>query len=196
MSARRIIAAVSVCFFVLALGGDAWAKKKRKDDEPANIDRINLGKVMLQDRHYDRALAQFEGVKLDDEKDPVDLAEYWFLVGISLNGLSNWKNAAEAFEKAKANGNLDPRSTLLQANAYLQLKDPAKALQALGTAPPEAKQLAEFYLLESRAHYDAGDKFEAFGALDRGYQAVPESDNIARKRVLLLVDLGLYQSAV
>lgn len=195
MKVRRIIAVVSVLALVLSVGSDAWAKK-RKDAEPTNIDRINLGKVMLQDRHYDRALAQLEGVKLDNEKDPVDLAEYWFLVGISLNGLSNWKNAAEAFSKAKANGNLDPRATLLEANAHLQLKAPSEALAALATAPPEARQIGEFYLLESRAHYDSGNKFEAFGALDRGYQAVPESDNIARKRVLLLVDLGLYQTAV
>ena len=191
--------------FMLALGlalpvgmagpHSAVAKDKKKaDDGPSDLDRMNLAKIMLQDGHSDRALNVLRQV--DPTAEGVEEQEYWRLVGLSQYLLDQWEGAEQAYAKAIALGDLTVNVYLQRANALIQLKRPEEAIDVLNSAPPAANAMAARYVLESNAHYSMDDKHGAFEALDRGYQRLPKEDLIARKRVLLLVDLGLYQTAV
>lgn len=186
---------VSLIASAVFIAGPVEAKK-RKNQEPTNAERITLGRVMLADGHYDRALLQFDQVELGDEKNPVDQGEYWYFVGLAYDGLGSAQKAAESFMKALDAGSLEPRAALYAAKSWLEVGKPTAALETLKKAPPTASEIPQFYILESRAHFENKDKFSAFGALDRGHSRFPQNLELARKRVLLLVDLGLYQTAV
>lgn len=167
---------------------------KANTGEPTNLDHINLAKLMLQDSHFDRALASLQLVDLTQEG--VDPKEYWYLLGLANYKLSQWDDAQKAYAKAIELGDLRPRIYLQRASALLQLKKSAEAITVIENMPPGSEQNPDRWILESTARYDQGNKHAAFAAIDEGHAQLPENEIIARKRILLLVDIGLYQTAI
>ncbi|MBX2810755.1 MAG: hypothetical protein KTR25_03050 [Myxococcales bacterium] len=173
----------------------AYAQEETNDAHgPTNVDLINLAKRMLQDQHYDRALASLQQVDLAEEG--VAEMEFWRLIGISYYKLSQWDDAQKAYAKAIELGDLQPGIYLQRANAFIEMKRPKEALEVIQNVPPSAAILPNRFIIESTAHYENGDKSQAYLVMDQGYKTLPDNEIIARKRILLLVDLGLHQTAI
>ena len=193
---------ISLLVLTLSLSGQAFAKKKKEDSGPSDLDRINLAKLMLRDGHGDRALAVLQQV--NRTADGVIEAEYWFLLGLAQHGMDQWLGAEQALTKAIEIAAATPdtgfsvpiNGFIIRASALIKLKRPQDAVKSLEDAPPEAADVEAYYLVKSNAYYLDGNKHEAFNALDAGYKRLAKSDKLGSKRILMLVDLGLYQSAV
>lgn len=181
----------------LLLAAPSAALAKKKDQGPSAFEQMNLAKVMLQDGHFDRALLVLRQVDPTAEGvEGVDPMEHARLLGLAHYKLDQFEGAAKAYAEAIRLGDVTPNVHIQRVIALLKLDRPEDALAGLRAAPDTVNDAPARYILESNARYALGDKHGAFSALDRGHQRLPDNALIARKRVLMLVDLGLYQTAV
>ncbi|MFO8071990.1 MAG: hypothetical protein R6V85_08950 [Polyangia bacterium] len=201
MSIRRRIDALLAALLALALlaPGDAGARlrKKEKDPEeeiPAEVDHIALASMMLTDGYFDRAAAVLSEV--DTEAEGLDLARYHMLFGLVSLERSAFGDAESHLEASLEAGQQDPMVHVFLAQARFGNGDYAGTLAALDAAGAAAESLAGSYRLRAQCHWKLERREQAFYALSHGLERFPDDAQLARYRVLLLVEMGLYQQAM
>ncbi|MCB9765534.1 MAG: tetratricopeptide repeat protein [Alphaproteobacteria bacterium] len=161
--------------------------------EDEDVDPVALAALLISDGHWDRAAAVLADVDPTDEG--LDLARYHTLRGLVHLQAGEHLLAAEALEAALAAGATDPWLRLHLAQAYISGGDPQAALRVLDQNAAVVDPIAEAWLLRAQAWRAAEDRVGAWVALSQGAVRFPDRDEFDQQRVLLLVELGLYQEA-
>ena len=157
------------------------------------IDRLSLAALLLRDGHVDRAAVVLS--RVDVEQPGLDLARYHMLCGLAALKSGRQRDAAAALERALAAGQRDPMVQVFLAQARFGLRDWEGTLAALDAAGEAAAKLAGSFLIRAQSQWRLGRKVAAWSSLFEGLQRHPGVYQMARHKVLLLVDMGLYQQA-
>lgn len=194
MSCRRLQPIVPLTAVLLALlsrpGVAGSTEPKESGDE---IDRLALAAILVQDGHYDRAEAVLRNV--DPEQEGLDLARYTMLSGlVALKG-GREREAAGLLEKSIEHGQTNEVVYVFLAQARFATGDYAGTLQALDAAGETADELPGSFMIRAQCHWRRGEKAGAYAALERGLRRYTGNLELLRHKVLLLVDMGLFQEA-
>ncbi|MEZ4266393.1 MAG: hypothetical protein R3F39_08445 [Myxococcota bacterium] len=162
-------------------------RAEEKDDSDA--DPLALAALLLRDGHPARALSALDAVDLTQSG--LDLPRYHQLAGLSALQSGDPARAASAFERALTLGDAAPFVSVLLSQARFALADWQGAVDALDAAGDAGRAAPGLDLLRAQALWRLDRLPEAYEAITRH----PATAELARQRVLLLVDMGLYQSA-
>ncbi len=181
--------------------GPVWAPAAAEPelrDPPAaggeqEIDRLSLAALLLRDGHVDRAAAVL--ARVDADKAGLDLARYHMLCGLAALKSGRQRDAAVALKRSLAAGQRDPMVQVFLAQARFGLRDWEATLAALDAAGEAAAKLAGSFLIRAQCQWRLGRKVAAWTSLFEGLRRYPGVYQMARHKVLLLVDMGLYQQA-
>lgn len=179
-----------------AVAASPWKKRKRKAEEEVAVDHVSLAAVMVKDGHYDRAAAVLGEVVPEEQPEDFDLARFHMLFGLVHLKRSEYGAAEESFEASVDAGQKEPVVHVFMAQARFGLQDYEGTIESLDSAGKAADDLAGTFMLRARSYYKLENKPAAYRALERGLALHPGDLEIERYRVLLLVDMGLFQEAV
>ena len=175
----------------------AWPKKDEPVDDSADeVDPLAVAALMIADKHFDRAEAVLESVDLKSVPADFDRARYYLLYGLVLLELGKYEGADAALGKSVAAGQSDKTVYLFAAQAEFHLEKYKEAVANLEKAGEEATKLPGGVLLRAECHWRAKEQRKAFEVIGLGLKQYPDNDEMKKARVLLLVDLGLYQAAM
>lgn len=159
--------------------------------ETPEEDPLALASRLLADGHLDRAATVLAEVTDEHE----DVARLYTLRGLVHARAARHPEAAAAFERALREGG-DPLLGLHLARTRLSLGDPDAAIEALDASGETGAAVKASWLLRAEAHRVLKQPDQAWVELTRGEARFPDQPIFARQRVLVLLDLGLYQQAI
>ncbi len=184
-----------VVIFICAESAASGAPGKNREKEP-EVDHLALATMMVRDGHYDRAAVVLSELVLEEQGEDFDLPRYHMLFGMVRLERNEYGDAGKSFERSIEAGQTEPVVHVFLAQALFGLGRYADMVAELGKAGGAADRLAGAFMLRAQAHYKMDDRPAAFRALDRGIRLHPDDMELLRYRVLLLVDMGLFQVAV
>lgn len=158
------------------------------------IDHVALAAVLIQDGHYDRAAAVLNEV--DPEQEGLDLPRYHMLMGLVALKSNQFRQASVHLQKSIQAGQTDKMVWVFLAQALFALQEYPATLKALDAAGEAADELSGSFLIRAQCHWRAGDKPKAYDALQGGLLRHPGTLELLRHKVMLLIDLGLFQQAL
>ncbi len=170
----------------------AVAEETLQSDEP---DHLMLAGQMVKDGHYDRAASQISKVDINNVPSSFDFTLYYTLMGMIYHKLENYERAEEAFENALNSDQVDKKIYIRLAQTQFALGKYKKTIEAIDRAGKAARELPGSFVLKAQCQWKLGNKPVAYGVLADGANLFPKDLEIARNRVLLLVDMGLYREA-
>ncbi|MCU0663294.1 MAG: tetratricopeptide repeat protein [Myxococcota bacterium] len=176
--------------------GAAMKRAGSKAAEAPQLDVLALASLLLRDGHPDRAAATLAEVDLDAVAEGFEVKRYYMLYGIVALKLGDHRLAREKIERAITAGETDPMIHVFHAQALFGQGEHARAIAAIERAGDTAYRYAGTFMLKAQSHWKLGQRPEAFAALTTGLRVYPGDLELTRNRVLLLVDMGLYQQAV
>ena len=159
----------------------------------ADVDHLAIASVLLRDGFFERARKILEVV--DVATPGLDLEKYWTLVGLTAFRQRRFKDAAEALDTAWSVGDPPATTQLLVAQARFELQEWALVIQALNRAGEAAASRAESFVMRAQAHWNAVEKEASWSALSDGLARFPDHGDLRRRSLMMLVQLGLYQTA-
>lgn len=192
---------ITVWLFLLVVGwagGNALADQDTDPQQP-QVDHMSLASLMYQDGHYHRAAAEL--AQVDTTAEDLDLQRYWLLSGLIHLKLMNYANARDAFLKsieqmeAREDDQRDPTIYAFLAQAHYGNEEWEKAIQAIDKGGEAITSIAGVYLIRAQCHWRMGDLHQAWRDLTAGIARHPEEMELRRHRVVLMVELGLFQQA-
>jgi len=190
----------AACLLLCALGLSTSAEaKKKKDEKPLQgddfeqTDNVAIARMLFSDGFYDRAAATLDEV--DPEDEAVDVSEFWLLRGLVAMRRGRAAEAAEYFGESIKAGNTEPKVWLLRAQTQVQSRDFDGAAETFDEAPDVVYTFPEAFILEAQVLYKLERLHESFEVLDAGFRVYPENEDIERQRLLVLIELGLFQRA-
>lgn len=164
-------------------------RKPRK----VKIDYMALASILIRDGHTDRAAVALAKVNLADKK--LDRAQYHVLMGIVASKRKDHRGVIRHLGEAIGRGKRKRMLHLLLAQSHFRLKQYRAALGALGGAGDMARTDPMAVMFRVHSHWRLGEKAQAWSVLDRGVRRFPKNSEMARQKILLLVELTLYQQA-
>jgi len=180
--------------FLLSVAPAYAAKKKSAPQtEQTEVDPLSLAARLMGDGYWDRAgrvLDEADVASVDDR------ARYYTLLGLVRDREGRTEEARDAFLAAMGEEGVDPLIALHLAQSWLRLNEAAEALAVLDGADPAVHSNQGYWLLKARAAWAVPDHQAAWVALVQGESQFPESPQFMKQRLLLLVDMGLYQEVV
>lgn len=185
-----------VALLALTLASPASGQfiKKKKKVEEQEVDHVALAGLLIKDGHYDRAEAVL--AEVDVEAEGVDLAKLHMLRGLIMLKTSRFEEAKTSLRASVAAGQEDKLVFVFLAQAHLGLEEYAETIAALDKAGAAADAIAGTFLIRAQSHWRLGDHASAWYALERGIELYPDELELRRHRVLLLVDMKLFQQAL
>ena len=175
---------------VLWLFSPSVAAKKKK----SKLNRLALAALLVKDGYLRRAEIVLSKVNRNDKK--LNKVRFFTLRGVVFFRLKKSQKAIVSFEKSLKAGQKDTMVYLFLAQAYFQLKKYQKALGALLKAPAKAEEKAGTFLLKAQCYWKLKQKTQAYIALVSGRKKHPQSLQIHRLQILLLMELRLYREAM
>jgi tetratricopeptide (TPR) repeat protein len=168
--------------------------RQREDDPLAKAKNLlNVASLLLRDGHIDRAATVLAEIDVKTKKLP--LARYYTLAGLIALKRGDHTLAARKLKAAIENGQKNHNAYLLLAQARYGAKDYRGTLAALGKSGKLASSYAGIFAMRAICQRRLGQRGEAWRALSAGIQAFPKARDLQRQKVLLMVELGLYQQA-
>lgn len=162
-------------------------------DESEEVDHVALAAVLMKDGYDDRARSLLAQVDLG--KEGVDTIRYHTMSGLLALRAEEHEKAAKHFEAALKEGQTDKLTWVFLAQARFASGDAKGTIAALDKAGPTGAKLPGSWMLRAQAHLASDDKAAAWRALDAGVKAHPGEIVLRRQRLMLLVQLGLFQAA-
>lgn len=157
------------------------------------VDYVGLASLLLKDGHYDRAEGALANV--DESDEDLDRVRYFTLKGLIKLRNQLHAEAKAALKEAVAAGQEDPVVYLYLAQAHFGLNEYRETLDALQKAGAEAQGRPEIVVFRAQAHWQLGEKFKAWDVLAQASDQFPDEGEFVRRRVFMLIDLGMYRAA-
>jgi predicted Zn-dependent protease len=185
---------LTVAVVAPATAAPPWGKKKQPAPEEQEVDHVALAGLLIKDGHYDRAEAVLGEVDLEAEG--VDLARFHMLKGLIQLKTSRYAEARDSLRASVAAGQEDKLVFVFLAQAHLGLEEFAETIAALDQAGATAHDIPGTFLIRAQSHWRLENHPAAWEALEQGIARYPEEAELRRHRVLLLVDMKLFQAAL
>lgn len=177
---------------VPVVAADARAEAPRKKKKRA--DPLELVRVLLRDRHPDRALAVLDELEADSAE--LDRAELARLRGLAEHGVARYADAARSFSRAIELGRRDDATWIALVDAELLAGRPGAALARLADAPASAAASRRARTIEAHAHHALGARVRALEVIDDSRARFGADATLERLEVRVLLELGLHHSTV
>lgn len=165
--------------------------------DPAAADpggRLALAALLLKDGHAERAAGVLREV--DPSAEGLDLPRLHTLRGLVALHQGEHAAAVEALEAALAAGQTEPVVHVYLAQARYALDEPAAALAALEAAGDAWRDMPGAHRMRIHCRWRLGRPAAAFAALAEAEARFPGDAELAKQRVLYLLELGLGREAV
>lgn len=182
--------------FVLLLAGlllGAGAVDAKRKDSAEDLDRLGLAALMIRDGHYGRAEAVL--AEVDESNEDLDKARFYTLRGLVGLNQGRLDAAKQDFRAAVQAGQEDRILFVYLAQAHFRLQEYREALAAIAEAGAAAERIPAIYSMRAQAHWNLGEKIQAWRVLDAATTQFPDQHEFLRRKVFLLIELGLYQAA-
>ncbi len=190
-----VLAATAAVWSLLAYASTArGAESPAAGSSEEEIDPIAVAAVLIQDKHFERAKDLLAGVDVKTVK--TDLDRFYLLFGLALLELDDHRGAKEKLGLSIKAGQKDPIVHLFYAQALFALEEYGEVDAAMKKAGKAADRLPGAFLLHGQSLWRVGEKHRAYHVFSKGIALHPDDQALRKNRVLLLVDLGLYQEAV
>ncbi|MBN2804026.1 MAG: tetratricopeptide repeat protein [Deltaproteobacteria bacterium] len=173
---------------------DAGAKDKKNFDGEIDVDTLDIARVLIKDKHFDRSLAVLSDI--DISKTTIDKSDYYLLLGITHMSLENVESAKDAFLKSVENGVKDKMVYLFLGQIFYKLNDYQKSIEYLEKGKSAADHHAASFLLKANAWFRINNFAAAFDTLDEGIKKFPDDRQLQENRILLYIDAKLFQKAI
>ncbi len=160
------------------------------------VDPIALASVLAENGHHERAAGVL--AQVDPATPGLDLGRLATLRGVVALKLGDHALAARSLQEAirLAPQSADTRNlSLLLAQARFSEGHFEAAVDALDEAAEVADAIPEAHLMRVQARWSLGQPELAWAAVKRGAQLHPAHSGLARQEVVILVELGLYETA-
>ncbi|MCB9727529.1 MAG: hypothetical protein H6744_02415 [Deltaproteobacteria bacterium] len=181
------LALVMACAISLPARADAPAP------DPSEPDPLALAALLLRDGHPERALATLDAV--DPTTAELDLPRFHQLTGLAALQSGDAARASQAFERALQTGGAEPLVSVLLAQARFALSDWQGTVDALDAAGDAGRAAPGLELLRAQALWRLDRLPDAYDALVQADARHPGTPELTRQRVLLMIDMGLFQAA-
>jgi tetratricopeptide (TPR) repeat protein len=159
------------------------------------VDRLPLAALLIGDGNYDRARQVLAGV--DQLAPDFDGARFHTLSGLVALNLKEYALASTEFRRAIDAGQTSSVVYLYLAQAYFGQADYESTLIALDEAGEATTEIPSAYLIRSQALWQLNRWNDAWLVLNQGRLRFPDRlADFARRQTFLLIETGLYQSAV
>ena len=159
-----------------------------------DVDHVALAALLIRDGHWDRASIVLRELEPADVPE-VDLGRYFMLRGLVQLEEDDPAGAADDLQSALDHGWDDPLLHLHLARAQLETGDATAALTAIDAAGEAGEAVAGAWLLRSRALWTAGRTVDAYEVLVQGEARFPDEVAFTERRVMRLIESGLFQEA-
>ena len=173
-------------------GEDRGARGKQ--EEPPEVDHVELAAVLIADGHYDRServLSQADPNSLSPEK----LARYHLFQGLVRLQTRAYQAAIESFDQAIEHGQNGDIMFVYLAQCYYHSGQWEMTVRSVDNAKDRASGVAELQLMKAHALIELERRERAWEVLSSGAERFPDRPEFLRQQTFLLVNLGLYQAA-
>ncbi len=178
---------------VNTLNADTNASQQETFED--EIDPISLAAVLIEDKHYERAKTVLSAVNIKKQTSGFDFARFHLLQGLVYLELSEYEDSVKSFNLSIKAGQKDKVVYLFLAQGEYRLKNFAAAVSALEKAGEEAEKAAGLFIMKADCYRQLGQKDKAIIAIGRGIELFRDDETLRKTRILLWVDMGLYQQA-
>jgi tetratricopeptide (TPR) repeat protein len=156
------------------------------------IDYLGVAAVMIRDGNYERAEAAL--AKVDPDTEGIDAARFYTLRGLLLLRRGLYSDSLADFDQAIQSGQDNAVIYAYLAQTKYALGDYAGTIDALETLRT-INQYPELLEVKAMSLWHLGEIQGAFETLDRAMEIYPERHGYLRQKILLLIELDLYQEA-
>jgi TolA-binding protein len=188
MSTRPLLAAL-----LLVLHAPALAAEPEEDPRQKAANLLRVASLLVKDGHLDRASATL--AEIDPRAKGLNLARFHTLSGLVALKRGDHKAAERSLRAAIKAGQKDRNAHLLLAQARFGQQDYPGTLRALRRTGELGRRYPGVYLMRAQCHWRLRDRVSAWRALQAGLRRFARDRELQRQRVLLMVDLGLFQQA-
>lgn len=165
-----------------------------EEEADDGVDRLALAAMLVKDGHYERAQRVLDGVDTSDEE--LDRARYHTLLGLIRLRQGDNAGAVTAFKSAIEAGQKEPTVHLYLAQAHLALGDCQSAVDALDAMGPALDAQSGALMMKAQCHIRLDQRIPAWDTLARGERGFPGMPDFTLQKMLVQIDMGLYQEAL
>lgn len=156
------------------------------------VDTLGVAAVLLRDGNLDKAAKLLDSV--DPQSKSIHRGKYYTLKGLVALKKGEFAPAEASFRSALAEGQTDPTLTAyLAQTTYAQSKwaETVRVLRDFG----RMNAFPDLWGMLAQAHWNLGDRSEAFQALSRAQKAFPSRLVFVQQALGYYLELGLTQAA-
>lgn len=188
MRRSRYLGSLALVVLLAVAPGRAFAAPEELENT------LNVAAILVRDGHFDRAAKVL--AEIVPTAKGLDKKRFYTLAGMVALRRDHPALAARHLERALAAGQKKKSALLMLAQAHFRARKWRAALLALARAGRSLDHLPAVFALKARAQLALGDKGAAWKTLRLALQRHPKDLDLARRQVLLLLDLGLFQAAL
>ena len=177
--------------FLTAASRPVSAKEKKSSTIKVNY--LALAAVLVRDGHFTRALNVLAKVKVP--KQTKSRIQYHTLYGIIRIKRREYLEATRHLQLSIRAGQTKPLVYLLLTQSHFRLLQYRQALQALKKAPWKIQNMSSALLLHAQSLWRLRRLKQAYQVLQRGQKQYPTQLVFQRLHGLLMIEMGLFQTA-
>jgi tetratricopeptide (TPR) repeat protein len=172
------------------------SRPSRAEGEAKQENLLKVASLLVKDGHLDRASATLSEIKprTKDQR-----GQFYSLSGLVALKRGDHKlaerNLVAAIKTGLKDKTKERSAFLFLAQARFGQQSFQGTLEALDRTGDLGLKFPGIYLMRAQCHWRARNKVGAWEALQQGIRHHPTNKELQRQKVLLMVDLGLYQQA-
>jgi tetratricopeptide (TPR) repeat protein len=162
-------------------------------DNPDDVNYLELASLMLKDNNLDRAELALSQVDLTAED--TDQQRFHVLSGLLKVRQGQHQGAIDAFVEAKKLGEVDAVINVYLAQSAFALEQYELAIEALDGAGEAVARIPSVYHMRAQSHWLLKQHDMALAVMDQASLIFPEDASFPQRKIFYLIDLGLNSTA-
>lgn len=176
-----------ILFFLIVFITPLSAKDKE-------VDYLALSALLVKGGDYLKAEKALNKFNVDLKN--ADITRFYTIKGLIKLRLQQYKAARDSYLSAIVNGQLEKTILIYLAQSYYGLKDFDNTLLTLNRQPLVWENIPRAWMLKALSLWGAKRYSETMDTLLAAEQRFPDNKLFSQRKILLLIELGLYQKAV
>lgn len=162
-------------------------------DNPEDVNYLELASLMLKDNNLDRAELALSQVDLSAED--VDRQRFHVLTGLLKVRQGQNQGAIDAFVEAKKLGDVDAVINVYLAQSAFALEQYELAIAALDAAGEAVARIPSVYHMRGQSHWLLKQHEMAMAVMDQASLIFPDDASFPQRKIFYLIELGLNSTA-
>ena len=175
---------------LMALSAQVMAEDQ---DNPDDVNYLELASLMLKDNNLDRAELALSQVDLSAED--VDQQRFHVLTGLLKVRQGQHQPAIDAFVEAKKLGDVDAVINVYLAQSAFALEQYELAIEALNGAGEAVARIPSVYHMRGQSHWLLKQHEMALAVMDQASLIFPDDASFPQRKIFYLIELGLNSTA-